>query len=67
MATSVVHELRRARRRRRLGELEWFEIAYRVYLAALVGGVLLAWLSGLVDDEPASADQLRDVLSHGPA
>jgi len=66
MATSVVHEMRRARRRRRLGELEWFEIAYRVYLAALAGGVLIGWLSSLVSDEPVSVAQLADVERHGP-
>jgi hypothetical protein len=67
MATAAtVRELRRARRTRRLGQLEWFEIAYRVYLAALVGGVLVAWLSDLVKDEPVTASQLADVITYGP-
>ena len=52
--SSVVHELRRARRVRRLGDLEWFEVAYRVYLAALVGGGVVLWLSGLVTDTPVT-------------
>ena len=52
---------------RRLGELEWFEVAYRVYLAALVGGGAVLWLSGLVTDEPVTAAQLADVTEHGPA
>ena len=68
MATAAtVRELRRARRTRRLGQLEWFEIAYRVYLTALAGGLAIAWLSGLVSDEPATAAQLADVLDRGPA
>jgi hypothetical protein len=67
MAGSVVQEMRRARRTRRLGELEWFEIAYRVYLAALVGGGVVLWLSGLVSDEPATAQQIADLAEHGPA
>ena len=55
MATAAtVRELRRARRTRRLGQLEWFEIAYRVYLTALAGGLAIAWLSGLVSDEPVT-------------
>jgi hypothetical protein len=62
-----VQELRRTRRRRRLGELEWFEIAYRVYLAALVGGGVVLWLSGLVSDEPATPEQVADVLRYGPS
>ena len=65
--SSVVHELRRTRRVRRLGDLEWFEVAYRVYLVALVGGGVVLWLSGLVGDEPASPAQVADVLDRGPA
>ena len=65
--SSVVQEMRRTRRVRRLGSLEWFEIAYRVYLAALVGGGLLVWLSGLVTDEPATPAQVADLREHGPA
>ena len=59
--------MRRARRLRRLGSLEWFEIAYRVYLAALVGGGVVLWLSGLVSDDPATASQIADLNEHGPA
>jgi hypothetical protein len=64
---SVVAQMRRTRRLRRLGSLEWFEIAYRVYLAALVGGGLVLWLSGLVSDEPATASQIDALRDHGPA
>jgi hypothetical protein len=59
--------MRHVRRIRRLGELEWFEIAYRVYLAALFGGLAVMWLSDLVSDEPATAAQLADVVERGPA
>ncbi len=65
--SSVVAELRRTRRIRRLGELEWFEVAYRAYLAALAGGVVVLWLSGLVPDEPATAAEVADVSRYGPA
>jgi hypothetical protein len=65
--SGALREMRRARRIRRLGELEWFEIAYRVYLAALLGGLAVMWLSDLVSDEPATAAQLADVTEHGPA
>ena len=65
--SSVVAELRRTRRVRRLGELEWFEVAYRAYLAALAGGVVVLWLSGLVSDEPATAAEVADVSRYGPA
>lgn len=59
--------MRRARRRRRLGDQEWFEVAYKVYLAALVGGVTIAWLSDLVEDDPVTPAQLADVITRGPA
>ena len=65
--SSVVAQMRRTRRVRRLGSLEWFEVAYRVYLAALVGGGVVLWLSGLVSDEPASAAQVAWLNEHGPA
>lgn len=63
----TVRDLRRTRRIRRLGELEWFEIAYRVYLAAIAGGLGVVWLSDLVRDEAVSPGQLGDVESAGPA
>src|SRR5688572_26789998 len=66
-SSTALHEMRRTRQKRRLGELEWFEIAYRVYLAALFGGLAVMWLSDLVTDEPATADQLADVAERGPA
>src|SRR5215213_4570638 len=65
--TSVVAQMRRARRLRRLGSLEWFEIAYRVYLAALIGGGVVLWLSGLVSDDPATASQIAALNEHGAA
>ena len=64
---NTVQELRRTRRVRRLGDLEWFEIAYRVYLAALVGGGLVLWAGDQVSDVPATAAQIRDVTERGPA
>jgi hypothetical protein len=63
----ALREMRRARRTRRLGELEWFEIAYRVYLAALFGGLAVMWLSDLVSDEPATPSQLAEITTRGPA
>lgn len=65
--SSVAREMRRTRRRRRLGELEWFEVAYRAYLSALAGGVLIAWLSDLVTDEPVDPSRLAEVTRYGPA
>ncbi len=35
---ATLAELRRTRRLRRLGDIEWFDVAYRAYLFALGGG-----------------------------
>lgn len=64
---AVLHALRTTRRRNRVAELEWFEVAYRVYLVALVGGGAVLWLSSVVKDEPLSASGRADVLAHLPA
>ena len=60
-------ELRRARRRRSLGDQEWFDIAYRVYLVALVGGAAIIMVSDRVDDAVVTASDLASIGSNGPA
>ncbi len=62
----ALHELRRTRRRNRLAELEWFEAAYRVYLVAIVAGVIVLYLSDLIGDEQLSPTQWADIVSYGP-
>ena len=64
---AALHALWRARRRGRLGNLEWFDVAYRAYLVALVGGGGTWWLIGLVPDDPVSEAGLGDVTTYGPA
>jgi len=63
---AVLRDLRRVRRERRLGDTEWFDVAYRVYLFALVGTIAVVVASdsiaGLID-EPIATDTL---LRRGP-
>jgi hypothetical protein len=59
-------DLRRTRRSRRLGDAEWFDLAYKVYLAAIFGGGAVIVLSDQVGDEPATPAQIADVAAHGP-
>ncbi|WP_420451833.1 hypothetical protein [Ilumatobacter sp.] len=63
---ATLAELRRTRRERRLGDTEWFDVLYRVYLFALVGSVAVVYASdaiaGVLDDELATAD----VVGRGP-
>ena len=65
--TTVLRELRRVRRERRLGDTEWFDVLYRVYLFALVGTIAVVVASDSIDgliDEQISADL---ILERGPS
>jgi|CXWL01.1.fsa_nt_gi hypothetical protein len=64
---AAMHELRATRKRHRLGDLEWFDAAYKVYMVALFGGGALLWLSDLVGDEPVTAVQAVTVDQRAPA
>ncbi len=66
-ALDVLHDLRRRRKRHRLGDIEWFDAAYRVYLVALFGGGTVLWISSSISDGDASAQAIADVSKNGPA
>jgi hypothetical protein len=63
----VLYELRKRRKRHRLGDIEWFDAAYRVYLVALFGGGTVLWISSSIKDETVGADTLANVATNGPA
>lgn len=65
--TRALFALRRARQRRRLGDTEWFDLAYRVYLVALFGGGGVLWAASAIGNTSASGDAVRLVAEHGPA
>lgn len=62
----ALRALRRTRRRNRLGELEWFEALYRVYLAAFLGGGAFFFVAGFVEDSRVSPSTIADVSRLGP-
>lgn len=62
----VVRDLRTARRKHRLADLEWFEALYRVYLAAFVFGGGVMFIAGFVPDETVSQRTAGDVWRYGP-
>lgn len=66
LGAAALKALRATRKRRRLGEVEWFDAAYKVYVVALFGGIALLWLSDLVGDDEVPARQAADALAHGP-
>lgn len=63
---SALRDMRSARRRRRVQETEWFEALYRVYLAAIVIGGSVLFISGVFEDSVASTNDITDVTAHGP-
>jgi hypothetical protein len=63
----VLYDLRRRRKRHRLGDIEWFDAAYRVYLVALFGGGTVLWISSSISDTTVSAQAVADVARNGPA
>jgi len=66
-AKATLKELRRTRQRRRLGELDWYDIAYRVYLFALVGLVVVVWVSDAIDGVIGDSVDTEDLLARGPS
>ena len=64
---SALSDLRRTRRSRRLGDTEWFDLAYRVYLAGIFGGSAIIIASDAIGDTPLGASATADVFAYGPA
>ena len=66
-AYSALRHLRRTRQLHRLGNIEWFEAAYRVYLLGIFGGGSILWISSSVKDGTVSASTAANVADHAPA
>ena len=64
--TAALRDMRIVRRRHRVQETEWFEALYRVYLAAIIVGGGILFLSGLVKDTDASPRDIANLTAHGP-
>lgn len=66
-AGPAVRELRRARRDRRLGHRSRADAAYQVYVTVLAGGAATIFATGLVGDDPVTAETAGRLLAEGPA
>ena len=64
---ATLAELRTTRQRRRLGDTDWYDIAYRVYLFALVGLALVVWVSEAIDGVIGDGIDTAQLLERGPA
>lgn len=63
---AVLADLRRARRRRRTRDFDPFEALYKVYITAVLSGVVVWLLSGVTGDARVGAATVARVASHGP-
>jgi hypothetical protein len=64
---AALRRLRRTRQLHRLGNIEWFEAAYRVYILGIFGGGSILWLSSGLQDATVGASTAADVSTHAPA
>jgi hypothetical protein len=64
---ATLSELRTTRKHRRLGDTDWYDIAYRVYLFALVGLTLVVWVSDAIDGAIGDGIDSADLLERGPS
>jgi hypothetical protein len=60
-------ELRKARRRNRLAHLDWADALYHAYLAAIIGGLAVTWVTGLISNEKVAPETVGRALEVGPA
>jgi hypothetical protein len=63
---AALRDMRSARRHRRVQETEWFEALYRVYLAAIVIGGSVLFISGVFEDAVATTNDISHITEHGP-
>ena len=64
---AVLRDLRRTRKQRRLGDTEWFDVAYRVYLFALGGLIAIVLVSDAIGGVIGDDVTTDDLLLHGPS
>jgi hypothetical protein len=65
-AEAALAEFRRTRRRRYVEELDFMEVLYRVYVAAIAAAIGLGVLAGAINEAPASASALEQIRVHAP-
>ena len=63
----ALRAMRRTRQRHRLGNIEWFDAAYRAYLVGIFGGGSVLWISSSVQDATVSAAAAADFAQQAPA
>ncbi len=63
----ALHALQRGRRVRRLHDLDWIEVAYKAYIAAILSFGTLFTSAALVGDTSLAQKTVHDLQDNGPA
>lgn len=64
--TAVLADLARARRSRRLADVDVFERLYQAYLTVIAAGVVVALGAGMVGDDPVARSTVARIAADGP-
>src|SRR3954453_21375725 len=67
VARDVLRDLRSARRRHYLRQLDWVDALYKAYLTAIVAGVATLVVSGALGDARAAPHTVDSIAARGPA
>src|SRR3954452_19815439 len=67
VARPVLRELRAARRRHYLRQLDWVDALYKAYLTAIAAGAATIVVSGALGDDRASSSTVDTLAARGPA
>src|SRR3954463_11412341 len=67
VARPVLRELRAARRRHYLRQLDWVDALYKAYLTAIAAGAATVFVSGALGGQHASASPVATIPARGPA
>src|SRR3954465_9496533 len=66
-AQTVLRELRTARRKHYLRQLDWVDALYKAYLTAIAAGAATVFASGALGDDRASPSTVDTIAARGPA
>jgi hypothetical protein len=66
-ARTVLRELRTARRRHYLRQLDWVDALYKAYVTAIAAGAATLFASGALGDARASPSSVATIAARGPA
>jgi len=66
-ARGVLRELRTARRRHYLRQLDWVDALYKAYLTGIAAGAATIAISGALGDAKADLETVHSIAARGPA